>query len=150
MDRPEQTRRAAAETARALVDLGFNLNLAPVVDLNLNPQSPVIGGIERCFSADPAEARPSAVSEWAFASSIDLGQHWTALVSSHYDIAANQPISAGLGLIYSNECVDVTLSASRSFTSSTIVTPATDFSLLIGLRGFSANTSGRGATRSCN
>ncbi|MEE3257703.1 MAG: glycoside hydrolase family 3 protein [Candidatus Latescibacterota bacterium] len=52
---PEQTRRAAAETARALVELGFNLNLAPVVDLNLNPQSPVIGGIERCFSADPAE-----------------------------------------------------------------------------------------------
>ena len=52
---PEQTRRAAAETAEGLVHLGFNWNLAPVVDLNLNPQSPVIGGIGRCFSADPAE-----------------------------------------------------------------------------------------------
>jgi beta-N-acetylhexosaminidase len=50
---PERTRRAAAETAQGLVGLGFNLNLAPVVDLNLNPDSPVIGGIERCYSADP-------------------------------------------------------------------------------------------------
>lgn len=52
---PERTRQAAAETAAGLVRLGFNLNLAPVVDLNLNPQSPVIGGIGRCFSADPDE-----------------------------------------------------------------------------------------------
>ena len=52
---PEGTRRAGAETAEGLLSLGFNLNLAPVVDLNLNPDSPVIGGIGRCFSADPAE-----------------------------------------------------------------------------------------------
>ena len=52
---PEETRRTGGETAGGLVNLGFNLNLAPVVDLNLNPDSPVIGGIGRCFSADPAE-----------------------------------------------------------------------------------------------
>lgn len=39
--------------ARQLSDLGFNLNLAPVVDVNLNPQNPVIGALERSFSSDP-------------------------------------------------------------------------------------------------
>ena len=39
--------------AQTLSDLGINLNLAPVVDVNLNPENPVIGGIERSFSGDP-------------------------------------------------------------------------------------------------
>ena len=52
---PEETRRVGAETAAELLNLGFNLNLVPVVDLNLNPDSLVIGSIGRCFSADPAE-----------------------------------------------------------------------------------------------
>jgi beta-N-acetylhexosaminidase len=38
------------ELAQQLHDLGINLNLAPVVDLNLNPQNPVIGSLERSFS----------------------------------------------------------------------------------------------------
>ena len=50
---PAWTCELAAETARALSSLGFNLNLAPVVDLNLNPQNPVVGGSERSYSADP-------------------------------------------------------------------------------------------------
>jgi beta-N-acetylhexosaminidase len=37
-----------------LSDVGVNLNLAPVVDLNINPRNPAIGAIGRAFSADPA------------------------------------------------------------------------------------------------
>ena len=37
-----------------LADAGINLNLAPVVDLNINPDNPSIGAIRRAFSADPA------------------------------------------------------------------------------------------------
>jgi len=33
--------------------LGFNLNFAPVVDININPNNPVIGYLERSFSNDP-------------------------------------------------------------------------------------------------
>lgn len=101
------------------------------------------------LSADLAEDRPSSVSEWAFDAGFDISRHWRGSLSGRYDIVADEPISAGLGVVYSNECVDVTLSASRRFTSSTIVTPATDFSLTVGLRGFSAPTSGRGAARQC-
>ena len=49
-----QTRQHAEQTAALLAELGVNLNLAPVVDVNLNPQNPVIGKLERSFSADPA------------------------------------------------------------------------------------------------
>ena len=49
--RANPRRRAAAE----LLNLSFNLNTAPVVDLNLKPDSLVIGSIGRYFSADPAE-----------------------------------------------------------------------------------------------
>ncbi len=52
-DDTDSTRYYARRTARTLSELGFNLNFAPVVDLNINPDNPVIGRIERSFSADP-------------------------------------------------------------------------------------------------
>ena len=48
-----QTRTQAAAIARSLAACGVNLNLAPVVDLNVNPRNPVIGQKERSFSDDP-------------------------------------------------------------------------------------------------
>ena len=48
---------AARQWATALVatvaDAGFDLNFAPVVDLDVNPDSPAIGALDRSFSADP-------------------------------------------------------------------------------------------------
>lgn len=46
---------AAGQTAGAtLAAAGINLDFAPVADVNVNPQNPVIGGLGRSFSADPA------------------------------------------------------------------------------------------------
>ncbi len=39
--------------AQELADTGFNLNLAPVVDLNINPENPIIGLRDRSYSDDP-------------------------------------------------------------------------------------------------
>jgi beta-N-acetylhexosaminidase len=39
--------------AKKLSDIGFNMNLAPVVDLNLNPENPIIGRLDRSFSSLP-------------------------------------------------------------------------------------------------
>lgn len=50
---PNVTRQRAGEMAKTLAEMGVNLNLAPVVDLNVNPNSPAIGAHERSFSADP-------------------------------------------------------------------------------------------------
>lgn len=38
---------------KELADLGFNFDFAPVVDVNVNPQNPVIGKLGRSFSAEP-------------------------------------------------------------------------------------------------
>lgn len=43
----------ASQCAITLNDMGINVNFAPVVDLNTNPDCPVIGAYERSFSADP-------------------------------------------------------------------------------------------------
>jgi len=49
----EMTHKQATLVAKTLADLGINLNLAPVVDLCINPDNPIIARHERCFSADP-------------------------------------------------------------------------------------------------
>lgn len=50
---PGKTAKQADHTAKTLAGLGINLNFAPVVDLDLNPDNPVIGKLERSFSRDP-------------------------------------------------------------------------------------------------
>jgi beta-N-acetylhexosaminidase len=51
--KPERTYKQASKMAQTLAQLGINFNLAPVVDLNLNPNNPVIGKLRRSFSANP-------------------------------------------------------------------------------------------------
>ncbi len=48
------TRSSSDRLVDTLVEYGFNLNLAPVVDLSINPVNPVIALKQRSFSADPA------------------------------------------------------------------------------------------------
>lgn len=47
----DSTRHYAFKSAQNLKALGFNVNFAPVVDIDLNPDNPVIGQIERSFSS---------------------------------------------------------------------------------------------------
>ena len=53
MNDPAQTFAHAANTAKTLISLGINMNLAPVVDLDANPDNPIIKGKKRSFHADP-------------------------------------------------------------------------------------------------
>jgi beta-N-acetylhexosaminidase len=50
----EAARTYYQERAAELRAAGINLNLGPVVDLNVNPASPAIGQLGRSFSSDPA------------------------------------------------------------------------------------------------
>jgi beta-N-acetylhexosaminidase len=54
-DTPDQAEKIYAKTATGLAGLGFNVNFGPVVDLNVNPDNPIIGKYGRSFSADPAK-----------------------------------------------------------------------------------------------
>jgi beta-N-acetylhexosaminidase len=48
------TRDMASTMAGWFVQTGLTMDLAPVVDVNVNPASPAIGALKRSFSADPA------------------------------------------------------------------------------------------------
>lgn len=61
LDDKPTTAMYADGIARSLADVGINLNLAPVVDLDLNPDNPIIGRMERSFGADPERVVAHAV-----------------------------------------------------------------------------------------
>lgn len=56
------TRRAGAQIGKVLAEMGLNLNLAPVVDVNVNPDNPAIGKLGRSFSGDPQKTAEHALA----------------------------------------------------------------------------------------
>ncbi len=53
VDQEDTTRLYARNIAQEFMVVGVNTNFAPVVDVNLNPNNPVIANYERSFSSDP-------------------------------------------------------------------------------------------------
>lgn len=74
-------------------DLGFDFDLTPVVDLNLNPKNPDIGAVERSFSADPKVVAENTRLLNRVAREVGLGlclKHYpglgSATTNSHLDL----------------------------------------------------------------
>lgn len=101
------------------------------------------------LGADLREDRPSDMSEWVFDTRYRLNRHWTALADWRYDVQAGQSAEAGFGLEYRNECVKVGLSLSRSFITTTNVSPRTDIGLTVALMGFSVKSTDKSYHRKC-
>ncbi|MFV2053002.1 LPS-assembly protein LptD [Aliiroseovarius sp. YM-037] len=100
------------------------------------------------MDAAPAENRPET-SEWSLDGAFRINENWTGKADWRFDFIADRAARAGIGLEYENECVKVDLSLSRRFTSSTSVSPTTDFGLTISLTGFGTNGSNRRYSRRC-
>ena len=98
--------------------------------------------------ADPLENRPEPTRELSVDARRKLNPNWTATFSGRYDFVADQGTLAGLGLQFLNECVRFDVSLSRRFTSSTSVSPTTDFGLSLDLVGFGGGVTG-GPARAC-
>lgn len=60
LDNADSTTYYARQTAATLYRLGINMNFAPSVDVNVNPENPVIGKIGRSYSDDPMEVAEHA------------------------------------------------------------------------------------------
>ena len=101
------------------------------------------------LEADPEESRDMDTAEWALDAEYRIDDGWRASADWRYDVAGSGFTRAGLGLAYTNECVNMELSVSRRFTTATALTPATEFGLTVSLNGFGAQRSGRSHTRSC-
>ena len=136
-------------TARGLFDETFNTTKAEA-RASWQNRLASLSATYIWLGRDVAENRPTTISEWAIDASYRLSRHWTGNANWRYDIASDESVRAGLGLTYTNECVEVRLAASRRFTSSTILEPSTDISLTVGLRGFTTKTSDKSYVRTCN
>jgi LPS-assembly protein len=101
------------------------------------------------LGTDPAEGRSEETSELWFDGSYEVSPGWTASANLRYDISDARATRAGVGLVYSNECVKVDLSVNRRYTSTTSVEPTTDFGFTIALNGFSVDGGSKSYRRSC-
>ena len=54
INREDSTRKSTSTMASWLKQCGFNVNLAPVADVNVNPTSPAIGTLQRSYSQQPS------------------------------------------------------------------------------------------------
>lgn len=97
----------------------------------------------------PAENRDRRISEWSLDARYDFSRNWRGRVSWRYDLVERQAARAGLGIRYQNECLGVDFSASRRFTSSSNVTPITDFDVRVSVTGFGTNAAGQRFRRVC-
>ena len=52
LDNLDSTQFYSSNRASLLNNFGINMNYAPVIDVNVNPENPVIGSLERSFSND--------------------------------------------------------------------------------------------------
>jgi len=62
-DDPDEAFEAGRSMAATMADTGIDLDLAPVVDVNVNPDNPAVGGLDRSFSDDPSVVAAMAEAE---------------------------------------------------------------------------------------
>ncbi len=100
-------------------------------------------------SADDSEDQPETISEWTFDAGFELSAAWSLELDARYDVAADRPVRAGIGLEWRNECVSIDVSASRRYTSSDTVEPTTDLRISGSVTGFSAGRASGGLAAGC-
>ncbi len=97
--------------------------------------------------ADLTENRPDTTQELVLDASYDLTAAWTANLVTRQDLIAGRATRAGLGVTFRNECLDLNLSLSRRYTSSTSVQSTTDFGVQVEILGIGGNQAG--SARQC-
>ncbi|TXH97247.1 MAG: LPS-assembly protein LptD [Pseudorhodobacter sp.] len=129
-------------TNRFLLDDAFDVTKAEMLLSYDQPRLGLDAGY-LYHKADPAEGRAIDTNEIVFDGRFAIGQAgWQARVMNRYDLEADRASNAGVGLTFRNECLSVDLSLSRRFTSSTSVSPTTDFSVSLELLGFGGAAAG--------
>ncbi|MEM8732002.1 MAG: LPS assembly protein LptD [Pseudomonadota bacterium] len=122
-------------TARTIFDEDLDFAKAEIMG-RWSTGTSALTGTYLWLDADAAEDRSEDTHEIYFDGSYDINRRWSASATWRYDIVDDTPITAGVGLGYRNECVEVAMTVERSFTSSSTVEPTTIFGFTISLRGF--------------
>jgi LPS-assembly protein len=137
-----------ALAGRAVFDDSFDLTKAEA-RVTINRNRLALATSMLWAEADPVlENRPDPIRELTFDARYRASDYVTAKLSGSYDFAASRGTLAALGVEFRTDCVAVDLSLSRRFTSSTSVTPTTDFGLSVELIGF-GGSGAPGPARRC-
>lgn len=76
---PELAKIEAARMAETVQKAGFNINFSPLVDVNTNPDNPIIGQLHRSFSSNPEK-----VAEYANIVAQALHDHHITFCFKHF------------------------------------------------------------------
>ena len=98
---------------------------------------------------EPAEDREDPLSELTLDAYYALNERWTANSDFRYDFEQGRAARVGVGLDYSNECLDLSLSLSRRYATSTSVDPTTEFGFRVSLAGVGGGQADQRARRAC-
>jgi LPS-assembly protein len=136
-----------AATGRIVFDDDLSLSKGEM-RLSLNREKVAVAASAIWAVADPLENRPDPTREFAFDARWRASDALSATFSGRYDFVSERGTLAGLSVEFRNECVAVDFSLSRRFTSSTSVSPTTDFGLSVDLIGFGGGKTA-GPARRC-
>jgi len=138
-----------AITARGLLNGSLNFSKAEIRGDWISDRAELSSSY-LWLGTDPDEGRSEETSEIWFDGSYQIHPNWSASANLRYDISDARASRAGLGFVYSNECVKVDLSVNRRYTSTSSVEPTTDFGFTIALNGFSVDGGTKKYRRSCS
>lgn len=136
-------------TARTILDEAFSFSKAELRGDWIGKNTR-LSGTYLWLGPDLAENRPRQASEIWLDGAYRINQNWSASANWRYDLTETRATTAGLGVVYENECVEVDMSVNRRYTSSTSVEPVTDFGFTIALKGFSVAGDKERYKRTCS
>ncbi|MDT2076167.1 MAG: LPS assembly protein LptD, partial [Planktomarina sp.] len=90
------------------------------------------------LSADTKEDRATSLSSLALNWQYGFAPNWQSVSDFQFNATNGKLSKLNLGLKYANECLNVSLSASRHFSTSTTLKNKTEFGLSVELSGFSS------------
>ncbi len=99
---------------------------------------------------DPAETGGDEISEFWLTGRYQVNQNWRTSAFGRYDFSESEPIRAGLGITYTNECVQFGVNANRRFTSTSSIEPSTEFGFTLALTGYSVESGGKKYKKTCS
>ncbi|WP_170477891.1 LPS-assembly protein LptD [Ruegeria arenilitoris] len=99
---------------------------------------------------DPVETGGDEISELWLNGGYRIDQNWRTTAYARYDFSESEPIRAGLGVTYRNECVQFGVTLTRRFTSTSSIEPTTEFGFTLAMTGYSVESGGKKYKKTCS
>ena len=89
------------------------------------------------LAKDMEEERKKSLSGLSLGWQSDITQNWHTKTAVKFDTSSGEATDLDFGLKFANECLNIGFSASRRFSTSSILQPSNDYNFKVELTGFS-------------